>query len=700
MSGPDRTLEALREVALARFGPRVTPPRLLLCWAEDPDARLLALLKAQGLDLAWLRAALEPLQGDTSELHRGVSIKARLLGGAQPLAVHLLAALVELPQAPLALALVAAGLDLAALGRALLAEAAPSTPPRLEVAFEHGRDLTAAAERGDFDGLAERPEVELLVNALLRWRKGNPVLLGPAGVGKTALVELLARRLSRDAVPTPLRHTRLFELRLGALIAGTRLRGEFEGRLEAALARVRAHAPALLFIDELHLLKGLGRAEGAADGAELLKPALSRGEIRLIGATTDEEYQRAIAPDAALARRLDPIHVSAPDQALCAQMVAAQAQVMATHHGLHIPPTRQAEAVTLTDRHVAQRQQPDKALDLLDRACVLALREGREVVSSEDLRLALSAWTKLPLAQLDLGRPTAGLMAQLSASVKGQSAALGALVDALAPRLLNLGDEARPQAALLFTGGSGVGKTSTARALSQALFGDGALLRLDLSEYNTPTRVNTLLGAPPGYQGGDQDGLLGGFLAERGAGVVLLDELEKAHPDVIQAFLGVLDTGALRSARGLRFDARSFLFIATTNAAQPRRKMGFGASREGEVDKRALGQAFPPELLGRMDAVIAFEPLSAAALREIARGLLGALDARLAQRGVILRWSLDEMVDFVMAGLDAPAEGARAVRRRVEQRVLGPIARAVLSGARALEINPQALSSLRREEDE
>src|SRR5581483_4449794 len=419
---------------------------------------------------------------------------------------------------------------------------------------QYSRDLTDAARRGDLDPVIGRDdEVERVVSILSRRSKNNPVLIGEPGVGKTAIVEGLAQRIARGAVPVALRDKRVLALALGPLVAGTKSRGEFEGRVKRILDEVkRAGREVILFIDELHTLVGAGAAEGSLDLGSMIKPELARGELQCIGATTFDEYRKYIESDAALERRFQPVQVDEPTIEQTVAILRGLRPRYAQHHAVRIDDDALEAAAALSARYIADRYLPDKAIDVVDEAAAAAAMQGDAVVGVERVAAVVSRWTGIPQGTLtDAQR--AGLLAleeQLGARVVGQDVAIRAVAEAIRRARAGLKDPRKPVGGFLFIGPSGVGKTELARSLAHALFGtDDALVRLDLSEYTEAHTISRLLGAPPGYQGHDEPGQLTEPVRRRPYSVVLFDEIEKAHPDVAAILLQILDDGRVTDAK-------------------------------------------------------------------------------------------------------------------------------------------------------
>ncbi len=578
-------------------------------------------------------------------------------------------------------------------------------------------DLTEAAASGKLDPVIGR-ETELLRlrEILCRRSKNNPVLLGDPGVGKTALAEGLALSLLDQDVPEPLMGKRLLSLDLGALVAGTKYRGDFEERLRNLLAEVQGAGNVILFIDEMHMLVGAGAAEGAIDASNILKPLLGRGSIQVVGATTNEEYRRYIQKDAALSRRFQPILLREPTREEAVEILHGLRPRYEAHHCLAITEGAIEAAVQLGSRYVPDRFLPDKAIDLMDEAAarVRLMQQGREncpslpaadaveemiplpsvrSVEAEDVAAVVSLWTGIPVSSLTEAESAKlqRLEEVLRSRVIGQDKAVAAVAAAVRRGRAGLKEAERPVGSFLFAGPSGVGKTELCRALAEALFGsEKDLIRLDMSEYSEKYTASRLIGSPPGYVGSEEGGVLTEAIRRRPYAVVLFDELEKAHRDVLDLLLQLLEDGRLTDAHGRVADFRNAIIVMTSNAASElllRNPLPLGfmsvedtAASQEEMVLRELRQSFRPELLNRIDEVLVFRPLKADQLQRIAGKLIQGLKERLGSMDIAMRVE-DEALEALISGCSDPRFGARPLRRSIRRLLEDPLTDLLLAGS-------------------
>ena len=621
-----------------------------------------------------------------------------------------------------------------------------------------GKDLTQMAKNGELDPVIGRDqEIERVVQVLCRRTKNNPVLIGEPGVGKSAIAEELAQRIASGNIPELLRDKRVISLDLAAMVAGAKYRGEFEERLKNAMEEIKKAGNIILFIDEVHLLVGAGAAEGSIDAANILKPALARGEIQCISATTLDEYRKYIEKDAALERRFQPVTVGEPSKEEAVEILRGLRDRYEAHHKVKISDEAIEAAVQLSDRYITDRFLPDKAIDLMDEAAARVriqafvappdmkqlekqleeVRKEKEeavanqnyeraakmrdeetelnqkmeqmradwkgsesqkdlVVTEDDIAEIVSKWTGVPAKQLtqDESERLLHLEETLHQRVIGQDEAVSAVARAIRRARAGLKDPNRPIGSFLFLGPTGVGKTELSRALAQAMFGDeDAMVRLDMSEYMEKHSVSRMIGSPPGYVGYEEGGQLTEKVRRRPYSVVLLDEIEKAHPDVFNVLLQILEDGRLTDGKGRTVDFRNTVIIMTSNVGANtigKKTMGFGANAEGdphtpayeELKERtmeALKSVFRPEFLNRVDEMVVFHPLTEEDIQKIAKLMLRAVAKRLHERDIDLTFTDDASAFLARQGFD-PVYGARPLRRAIQQRVEDSISEEILAG--------------------
>ena len=538
---------------------------------------------------------------------------------------------------------------------------------------KHGRDLNELARLGELDIVIGRElEEERLIRILLRRRKNNPLLIGEAGVGKTAIAEQIARRIVEGKVPDRLKNKRIFSLDMSVLVAGTKYRGEFEEKMKTIISEIRDDGNIILFVDEIHTMVGAGAAEGAVDASNILKPSLARGEVQIIGATTLEEYRKTIERDAALDRRFQSITIGEPTCNQCINILEGIKEYYEKHHNVQYTRSAIEAAVELSVRYIYDKQLPDKAIDLLDESAARKSVIGETIVTAQDVEKTVELMTGIPVVNIDENKKLSDLESVIMESIIGQNEAVKKICETIRRSRSGVGDSEGPIASFLFCGGSGVGKTETARVLSKAMFGDDALLRLDMSEYNEPNAVSRLIGASAGYVGYGERCILGDFVRKTPYCVVLLDEIEKASPEVLSLLLQILDNGTLTDSIGRRICFRNTIIIMTSNDCLRSSSIGFDNS------ERERPFFMSAELLDRIDEVIRFAPLSKSALEAIAANCLNDLSDRLGKKGFIL--SYNDVFCEKLAEKCKITKGARSLKNEIRRTVEQPIATDILNG--------------------
>lgn len=638
------------------------------------------------------------------------------------------------------------------LGRQPGQRARRSETPTLD---KLARDMTQMARDGKLDPVIGRDnELRRVEQILSRRTKNNPVLIGEPGVGKTAIAEELARRMASNEVPEDLAQKRLMMLDMGSLVAGTKYRGEFEDRLKKVIDEIQKDGHVILFIDELHTLIGAGGAEGAIDASNILKPALARGDLQTIGATTLDEYQKYIESDAALERRFATVQVEEPTENVALQILNGLRPKYEEHHHVKIDDDALKQAVKLSSRYITDRYLPDKAIDLIDEASSMVridaeekgnhqpslttklaqLRQQKEAAienqdfdqaanlrqeeltlkakvdeqqkkaeqqstrqklhtTGEDVAKIVAEWTGVPLTQLKKSESErlVNLEKVLHNRVIGQNEAVSVVAKAIRRARSGLKDPQRPIGSFMFLGPTGVGKTELAKALAAAMFGsEDNMIRIDMSEYMEKYSTSRLIGAAPGYVGYDEGGQLTEKVRQHPYSVVLLDEAEKAHPDVFNLLLQVLDDGYLTDAKGRKVDFRNTIIIMTSNLGatqlQDEKEVGFGA-RDVSQDYQAIASAirqqlklhFRPEFLNRIDETVIFHSLQKDELHQIVKLMVAQLRARVAEQGINLKVTPAAIDVVATEGYD-PAYGARPLRRALQDLIEDPLSTALLSG--------------------
>ena len=597
---------------------------------------------------------------------------------------------------------------------------------------QFSEDLVAKASSMD-PVIGRDREIDMVVGILCRKNKNNPALVGEPGVGKTAIAEGLAQRMAVGNVPPQLKEKRLVSLNMANLVAGTKYRGEFEERLRDVLAEIKRSGDIILFVDEMHTIVGAGAAEGAIDAANIFKPALGRGELQLLGATTREEYRRYIEKDAALERRFRPVAVEEPDKETTLAILRALKPGLERHHHLRITDEALKEAVRLSVRYLPDLYLPDKAIDLLDEGAAqvrlsdsrlgkggaarknlekelqqavqernfekaaqlrdklqhLAEKSGENrrsrTVSAGDIAWVVSQRTGIPLGRLTAEERERLLQLEgiLSSQVVGQEKAVKVVAEAVRRGYSGIRDGSRPVSCLLFTGPTGVGKTELCRALATEVFGSkDAMIRLDMTEYMEKQSVSRLIGAPPGYVGYEEGGKLTEAVRRRPYCLVLLDELEKAHPDVLGILLQIMEEGCLTDSTGRCVSFKNAIVVMTSNVGGQLRGEGLGFCAGGKQSEmgRAISEAFTPEFLGRLDGTIHFAPLQDAAMEAIAWKYLRQLQERTELMGSQLL--IPGELGRHLASRGKGKDGARQLRRLIQTEVEGPLASYLLRCSR------------------
>ena len=587
---------------------------------------------------------------------------------------------------------------------------------------EFGSNLTQLAQDGKLDPVVGREkEIERVIQILGRRTKNNPVLIGEPGVGKTAIAEGLAQRISNSDIPDILQEKRVVTLDIGLLVAGTKYRGEFEERLKKIMEEIRTAGNVILVIDEVHTLIGAGAAEGAIDAANILKPALARGELQCIGATTLDEYRKHIERDAALERRFQPVMVGEPSVEETIEILIGLRQRYEEHHKLKIDDEALVAAAKLADRYISDRFLPDKAIDLVDEAGSRVRlinsqlppaakeldKELRQTlkdkddapeihVTEEDIAYIVSSWTGVPVLKITESE-SAKLMQMeetLHGRVIGQDEAVKAISRAIRRARVGLKSPDRPIASFIFSGPTGVGKTELTKALASYFFGsEDAMIRLDMSEYMERHTVSKLIGSPPGYVGYNEGGQLTEAVRRRPYTVVLFDEIEKAHPDVFNLLLQVLEDGRLTDSKGRTVDFKNTLLIMTSNVGSKVIEKGggglgfdFAANQEDGLYTRIrslvneeLKQYFRPEFLNRLDEIIVFRQLTKPEVKEIADLMLNEFFKRMLAKDIVLTVT-ERFKDLLVQEGYNPSYGARPLRRAIMRLLEDSLAEEILTG--------------------
>lgn len=742
-------------------------------------------LRESGIDNRTLTALVErfvgrgvagaPAQGLTPRSKRVIELAmadAARLGHCYVGTEHLLMGILREPESTGARLIMSLGLDLNRLYTDILTvfgttenRAQKSSSARqnsrknvtpTKILDQYSRDLSQMAESGAIDPVIGREsEIMRVIQILSRRSKNNPVLIGEPGVGKTAVAEGLAQKIASGDVPEDLREKRVVSLDLTSMLAGTKYRGDFEDRVKNVIKELQKAKEVILFVDELHTIIGAGAAEGAIDAANIMKPALGRGEIQIVGATTLEEYRRHIEKDAALERRFQPVTVNEPTEAQSVQILLGLRDKYEAHHKLKITDEAINSAVSMSARYISDRFLPDKAIDLIDeaasrvrmkshtappdlqgieqkvlqiasekesaiqaqdfeQAAILRDFEQTERKNLEDVRMeweqkrggtrgavmpeniaeVVSSWTGIPVMSLseDESARLMNMEEILHMRVVGQARAVTAVSRAIRRSRVGLSDPRRPIGSFLFLGPTGVGKTELCKAIAEAVFGDeSAIIRIDMSEFMEKHSTSKLIGSPPGYVGYGEGGQLTEKVRRRPYSVVLFDEIEKAHEDIFNLLLQILEDGQLNDAEGKRVNFKNCIIVMTSNIgaiaiSEGKKKLGFsgtvGDSDSSEVSDlvmRELKKTFKPEFLNRIDDSIVFQRLSAEDMTKIAENLLSQLCSRVAKLGICLEFS-EKLPEFLAKSSQSKSYGARPLRRMMQTQIEDKLAEKILSG--------------------
>lgn len=561
----------------------------------------------------------------------------------------------------------------------------------------YAKNLNDLAREGKLSPVIGREsEIREVETALLRKTKCNPVLTGDAGVGKSAIVEGLASQIVNGNVPKGLRDSVVYQLEVSNLLAGASSRGEFEERVQSLLGELEEHPEIVLFIDEFHTLVGAGGC-GAHDAANMLKPAMARGAIRLIGATTNDEYARIIEDDKAFERRLQKVRVLELPPEETVEVLLGIKPSYEAFHGVSFDDDLVRLSVRLTEQYIPSRRQPDKSIDLMDESMARTRMEAKEAVDENTLRVVLEKWTGVPASRIgeNEARNLIELEERLSRQVRGQDQAIAPVADAIRRNMLHLSDKTRPVGSFLFVGPTGVGKTELCKALAKEVTGDSKnLIRIDMSEYQASFTVSRLFGSPPGYVGYNEGGQLTEAVRRNPYSVVLLDEIEKAHPSIFEAFLQVLDAGRMTDGQGRVVDFRNTLIVMTSNLgsrmlSSRRAPIGFTAAQQqtqaaSAAVVEAVKEYFTPEFLNRLDGIIQFRPLDRALLVEIAGKQLAELQERLSREGYNVTFG-DNLPEWIADKDAQPEYGARPIHRTIDRYIVGPLSQSFLGVERPQE---------------
>ena len=769
-----RALIAAQESAKRMGHDYVGTEHLLLGLLKEPSATIQPLLGNITYDSAMVRAERLVGRGDgsserltytprTKKILESSLLEAKQFGHTYIGAEHLWLALMREVEGVAARVLQDLGVDLRKTREEIISQMREGTAgdgkekvetPMLD---QYGRDMTKAAAQGELDPVIGRhTEIERITQILIRRTKNNPVLIGEPGVGKTAIVEGLSQRIAEGTIPHMLRGKRVVSLDIASMLAGSKYRGEFEERFKNAVTELKKNGNIILFIDEMHTLIGAGGAEGAIDASNMLKPALARGEIQCVGATTLDEYKKRVEKDPALERRFQPVTVGEPTKEEALAIIAGLRDKYEAHHKVRITDEALKAAVDLSDRYINDRFLPDKAIDLMDeaasrvriqsftlppdvkalekrleqlsnekeeavqhqdfekaaklrdserglRAEMLGLQKAwesdiektGEIVSEEEIAQIVASWTGVPVQRLteDESRRLLRLEEILHRRLVGQKEAVTAVSRAIRRAYAGLKDPKRPIGSFLFLGPTGVGKTELCRALGEALFGDeNAVIRIDMSEYMEKHSVSRMIGSPPGYIGHEEGGQLTEKVRRKPYSVILFDEVEKAHPDVFNILLQMLEDGHLTDSKGRVVNFKNTIAVMTSNIGAStisnQRSLGFGSAAHWTLQSyeemknkilKELKDYLRPEFLNRLDDMIVFHALSREEIDQIAALMLDDVARRLSERGIHLETAGEAIAYLAKEGFD-PNYGARPLRRMIQRKVEDALSEEILSG--------------------